>query len=301
MPKMQKILFPTDFSDCAQQAMNHAIFLAEQYGAELHLLHAVVLHDDLKDALQSFPEAEDMYARVERLARSRAAELLAPHRSDTLVVHEVQRRGVAAAEVILDYARQEAVDLVVMGTHGRRGLGRLFLGSVAEEVVRLAPCPVLTLRQQEDPRPVEMVQKILVPVDFSDHSLRAVEIAADLALLYGARLELLHVVQPPAYPELYYPGQATATSVLDFPLLQRRAKDSLDALIDKKGLKDRAESRVIEGYAGTEVPRHAEESKADLLVLSTQGLTGLKHLMLGSVAEKIVRICTCPVLTVKAN
>ena len=299
MATIQKILFPTDFSECANQAMNHAIFLAGQYGAALHLLHAVVLHSDLEDALQRFPEAEDVYARVEKVAQSRAAELLAPHRSEALVVKEVQRRGVAAAEVTLEYAEQEGVDLIVMGTHGRRGLGHLFLGSVAAEVVRLARCPVLTLRQQEDPRPVEKVEKILVPVDFSDHTAHAVDVAAELALLYGGRLELLHVVQAPAYPELYYPGQGTAISLMDVPLLQARAREALVELIHEKGLAGKAEAKVIEGYPGTEIPRYAKEAHADLLVLSTQGLTGLKHLMLGSVAEKIVRLTQCPVLTIK--
>jgi nucleotide-binding universal stress UspA family protein len=301
MATIKKILFPTDFSDCANQAMNHAIFLAEQYGAALHLLHAVVLHADLEDALQRFPEAEDVYARVEKMAQGRAAELLAPHRSEALVVKEVQRRGVAAAEVILEYAEEEGVDLIVLGTHGRRGLGHLFLGSVAEEVVRLARCPVLTLRQQEDPRPVEKVKKILVPVDFSDHAAHALDVAAELATRYDGHLELLHVVQPPAYPELYYPGQGTSTSLMDIPLLQARTHEALVDLIREKGLEGKAKAKVIEGYPGTEIPRYAKEAQADLLVLSTQGLTGLKHLVLGSVAEKVVRLCECPVLTVKGS
>ncbi len=79
-------------------------------------------------------------------------------------------RGFSTAPAILEYAKHNDIDLIVMGTHGRRGLGHLFLGSVAEEVVRLSSVPVLTVRERETPKPFEKMRRLLVPLDFSQHA-----------------------------------------------------------------------------------------------------------------------------------
>ena len=97
-----------------------------------------------------------------------------------MAVRRVEERGIAAAPVILEYARDEEVDLVVLATHGRRGVRRMLMGSVAEEVVRLAARPVLTVRPDGAQEHGEPPRRILVPVDFSDHS--------DRALAYGGAL-----------------------------------------------------------------------------------------------------------------
>src|SRR5690606_34769986 len=113
-----------------------------------------------------------------------------------VVVKRAVVRDVAAAPAILQYARDQEMDLVVMGTHGRRGLRRLFLGSVAEEVVRLSVCPVLTVHAGPI-RSEALFGDILVPIDFSPHSKAALRAAASLAPELGASLDLLHVVEEP--------------------------------------------------------------------------------------------------------
>ncbi len=300
MKAIKKILFPTDFSDCANQALPHAVFLAEQFGAELHMLHALLLHDeDPNNPLYNFPQPDEVYRTVAATAESRMGELLRSHRSDQLVVREVQRRGLAPGVVILEYAQEASVDLVVMATHGRRGLGRLFLGSVAEEVVRLAPCPVLCLHGEEAARSVDSFDTILVPVDFSDYSRRALQEAIELADVYGSKLHLLHVLQQPVYPQVYYPG-TSAVLAFDYAEVSAQAKKGLVDLIEEyPELQGRTEAFVLEGYPATAIAEHVKKHDVDLVVISTHGLTGLSHLLLGSVAERVVRMAECPVLTVK--
>ncbi len=117
-----------------------------------------------------------------------------------------------------------------MGTHGRRGPARLFLGSVAEEVVRHAPCPVLTLREKKTPEAIEAVAKILVPVDFSPYSKEALSFAKELAALYGAGLQVLHTIEEPAYPYFYTPG-GSLSPVEQLEALREKAEEALDELL----------------------------------------------------------------------
>ena len=125
--------------------------LAKQFDAELHLLHVVVLHQDDPHSLgQAFPGLEELHQRMEEAAASEMKRSIDGPRDAGLRVVEAQKRHVAAAPAILEYAEREDVDLIVLGTHGRRGLRRFLLGSVAEEVVRSAHCPVLTYREGKE-------------------------------------------------------------------------------------------------------------------------------------------------------
>ncbi len=149
--QLKKILMPTDFSACANAALAHAVDLAEQFDAELHLLHVVVLHqDDPHSPGHSFPGLEELHQRMEEAASSEMKRSVDERRAAGLKIVEAQTRHIAAAPAILDYAAREDVDLIVLGTHGRRGLRRFLLGSVTEEVVRSASCPVLTYRQDKE-------------------------------------------------------------------------------------------------------------------------------------------------------
>ena len=142
--KVQKILFQTDFSETASAALSRALFLAESLEAELHMLHAVVLHefDSAKEG-RGFPGSDDILRQLFEIADSNMARLLKQHGREMLTIRQERRRGISAPAVILEYADEIDADLIVMGTHGRRGPARVFLGSVAETVTRHATCPVL--------------------------------------------------------------------------------------------------------------------------------------------------------------
>lgn len=142
---IQRILFPTDFSEAARQAQNYAMALAERFGAELHLLNVIppipapALDADIHWAPLDTAVMYDIDATKAILTEQVGAQWIASH--PTIPAVEI---GFVVDEII-NYAKKNHIDLIVVGTHGQTGLSRLLLGSVTEKVVRLADCPVLTV------------------------------------------------------------------------------------------------------------------------------------------------------------
>lgn len=295
--KLERILMPTDFSACADLALGHAIFLAKQFQAELHLLHVVVLHDEGSDEAD-FPDHDEILQKAQSIAQGEMKKRLGHYADSTLEIVEHQRRGTASAPEITAFADEQGIDLIIMGAHGRRGWRRFLLGSVAEEVVRTAPCPVLTLRQQKEGTPLEAPGTILVPVDLSDPSRQALTHAKELAAVYGAKVELLHVVPAPMYPA-FYTGFAGAFEY-SFPELANQLSTTLGEWAEATdGPEVELGVEILEGNPGQEIIAHCERIDAGLIVLATHGLTGWQHVLLGSVSEKVVRMADCPVLTLR--
>lgn len=295
---LKKILLPTDFSRCADQAMTHAWRLAKKYGAELHMLHAIVLHeDDPHNVAHHFPDIDEIHGRIKKSASAQMDSNIDAHSGEVKVV-KAQERGIAPATVIMDYAKKQDIDLIVMGTHGRRGFEHFLLGSVAEEVVRMASCPVLTIREQEQPQKPEAIERILVPVDFSDPSKQALRYALELANTYQVKLQLLHVVEETIHPAFYVTGKS---SIFEFiPDIKDKSRESLEQMVKEIGGDDiEADFFVVEGRAARDITNFAKKNDIDFIVISTHGLTGIEHLLVGSVAEKVVRMASCPVFTVK--
>jgi nucleotide-binding universal stress UspA family protein len=301
MLTISRILYPTDFSKCAKHALPHTLHLAERHDAELHLLHAVVLHDaDPDSAIHRLPNMEDLYQLLEAHADQQMKSTVRERGKDLLVKH-AQVRGISAAGAILDYASENDIDLIVMGTHGRRGLRRLLLGSVAEEIVRLAPCPVLTVPEREARAGLaaDSVTQIVVPVDFSQHADLAIAYARELAALYKAQLHLMHVVDEVVYPEFYPPVMPSGTSMNDE--LQEQSETRLRDLattFEDPGVG--VNVYVRSGRAAPSITDFAEQLAADLIVIASHGLTGIRHMLLGSVTEQVVRRAPCSTLTVKS-
>jgi nucleotide-binding universal stress UspA family protein len=300
MIRIKNILFPTDFSRCAAQAMDHALFLAKKYGAELRMLHAIVLHDeDPHNPAHHFPDVETIDRKLTELAAKDMKAAALPHKDSGVKIVMDQMRGVSAADVILVSVEENDIDLIVMGTHGRRGLGHLFLGSTAEEVVRFARCPVLTIREMKKERPAEKRERVLVPVDFSEHSRTALHEAREIAALYGARLDVLHVIEETVHPAFYGTGM---TDIVELrPDIVVKSKAAMEKLFnDAGGPEVKVEFRAVIGRAHQEIVKYASLEETDLIVIATHGLSGLERMFIGSVAEKVVRRAPCPVLTVKA-
>lgn len=273
MLQIKRILAPTDYSACAEHSVQHAAYLADQYGAELHVLHVfLVQHRDEEP-------------------RQGAADP-GPERDEAGVVHaEMERESVPLA--ILEYADAHDIDLIVMGTHGRTGLEHLLLGSVAEKVVRRATQTVFTVC--EGARPGRAVRRILVPLDFSEPSRLALRYASELARTYGAHLALLHVVENVLLPGIY--GMEPVP--VDTPEVKARAREALQEMIREEDGSEQATFEVKVGHAVDAIVDYAKAQEVDLIVIATHGRTGLKHFLLGSVAENVVRMAPCPVFTVK--
>ena len=301
MLKINRILYPTDFSSTARQALRHALFLAEQFEAELHMLHAVISHErDPRAPERRFPDPPDILQNLFEIADSEMAQIIEANQAKTFTLIEAKVQGFSAGQVILNYANDHDIDLIVMGTHGRRGPARVFLGSVTEEVTRQANCPVLTLRSQKEAPTGEAIEKILVPIDFSDHSRAALSHAREIAALYGSSLQLLHAIEDPIYPYFYAPagGFSVAHQVDE---LREKSDEALDKLLEEsEGPDVPVEKFVVTGRPATEIARFAEENGSDMIVIATHGLTGLERLLVGSTAEQVVRLAHCPVFSVKS-
>jgi len=154
MIQVKKILFPTDFSRRANRAQAHSLNLAKKYKAELHMLHALVLwDDDPHNPAYHFPDKEELQTRLKEAAAAQMTADLEEANIEDLVIKQVYERGMTAAETIVRYAGENDIDLIVIGTHRWRRIGHL-IGSVVEEVLRMAPCSVLTIRQEKEEAPI---------------------------------------------------------------------------------------------------------------------------------------------------
>ena len=317
---IQRILMPTDFSTCANHALTHAITLARRFGAELHLLHVNVMYEvEPTPAGEVFPGYEELHLRREEAIERQMSLLLDQRHAEGLLIVEAQLRAFSAAPAILDYVVGEQIDLVVLGTHGRRGLRRFVLGSVSEEVVRAAPCPVLTVRDEEEVERFHEMRRIVVPFDFSAESRKALDAARELAAVYGAQIDLVHVVEPPLYTQLDAP-LGRFTFEFDREKFALEMKAEMTKLVDglnnegsavgssgAEGLSTDSphidsphiEGHVIDGFVALALTKFAETSGADLILIASHGLGGLQHFLLGSVAAKVVRSASCPVLTLR--
>lgn len=299
--EISRILYPTDFSDHAEKALPHALFLAEEFGAELHMFHAVVLHAaDPANPELAFPDLESAYEEIHRWAVDRMEEAAPEERRPEVKVVKAQDRGIAPAPTIVEYAVGHDIDLVVMGTHGRRGVRRMLLGSVAEEVLRTVPCPVLTVRPGEGRETPHRPERILVPVDFSEHADLALEKGAELARRSGARLDILHVIPELSYPDPYFADAAAIRAMTRAAQEQvpEALQEKVSASVGDGGLEVQTHMEV--GSPASTIVDVSEELESDMIVISSHGRTGLKRIFLGSVAEGVVRRATCPVFTVKA-
>lgn len=299
MALIDTVLHPTDFSEGAATALEHALHLARHFEAALHVLHVLpTLGED--PVLNAYAAASGTEHFTQRLRADAEVELRALiERLSGVSVRQVITAGIPGV-AIADYAATHEVDLIALGTHGRRGVRRLLLGSTAEEVVHRASCHVLTVRRPHEPaaepRPI---QRLLVPVDFSDEALPLLRLARRLAASYGAFLDVLHVIKPLPFAVTF----ASPMTIHDLvPDAEQRSRARLEALFAEAGGAEDAPPvafHVLEGHPARAIVRTAEEQQADLIVVAPRRLGSVEHALLGSVAEHVVRTAPCPVFVAK--
>ena len=284
--KFKKILVPIDFSEFSDKAADFALLIAEKFSAEVMLLHTVLLFEedlDEEDLLES-------YEQILQQKEDKRTKKIKSHREGGekrgVTVDHVLMRGVSAPNSILDYLEGKDYDLVVMGTHGRTGLAKFFAGSVTEKVTRYAKTPVVTVHKDYHR---EKIEKILVPIDFSEYSRIAISQAKTMAEEFGAALEFMHVVEQDAHPEFY--------SISFDPIL--KANPALKEHIITNLKKDEAKFVVREGKSHQEIMDYAGANDIDLIVMPTCGNSDLEDILMGSTTERVVRLAPCPVLTVR--
>ena len=285
MSKLSRILVPMDFSPAGERALAHAAAIAARTGAELHVLHVQELHRDMYGwaAIPDIEAVEKIIADQSRQDLDQAVAKIKPP-----VVHEIIR-DIRAADAIVRYAEVREIDLIVMGTHARKGVVRMFMGSVATAVVRDARVSVLIVGP-EHILPTDLFRRILAPVDFSESAKAAVRQASAIAGQHDAELIVLHVVEPRIL--MPYDGMG---GTLEQP--REKAAAALGQWLDKASLpKPPAEVLVTLGPPDEQIVSHAREHTVDLIVMGTVGLSGMGRLLLGSTTERVLRNAPCAVL-----
>jgi nucleotide-binding universal stress UspA family protein len=293
---IRSIVVPTDFSALSEAAAARAATLARLDGAAIHLVHAVSL------PLVVTPYDVAIPARIWDEVRSAAKEQLEQRRKqiESLGVQTVTAELAESTDpsrAIAEAAEAHQADLVVMGTHGHRGIERAFLGSVAERTLRTLECPILAVKEDAE-RAAEPIRRILLAVDFSADSARAVEVAADLARRLGAHVDVVHALE---LPRDHF-ANAAAFGIE----LEERIRASVALALDDVGqqLEKKAVTVTLltrPGRPSAVIAEVAEEIGCQLIVMGTRGRSGLSHVLLGSVAERTLRMAPCAVLVVRSR
>jgi nucleotide-binding universal stress UspA family protein len=300
---IRNILVPIDFSKISIQAIETAKRLAKRFNATIHLAH---VHQFGYPATFMGPifSAGELPESFEEHRNKQLAEELETVANKAGLDSRDQthlRMGAAPFDEICRLAQEIPADLIIMPTHGYTALKHVFLGSTAERVVQHAPCPVFVVRQLGKPAAKKFgYKKILVPVDFSDCSQKALQYAIRFANELGAEIVLLHATY------LGYVYSSEGTALYDIPGLQKAAGDNAERQMRKlvRTVKFGGvtfETAFTDGSPVLDICAYAQEHDVDLIITSTHGLTGFQHVLIGSIAEKVVRHAPCSVLVVPSH
>jgi nucleotide-binding universal stress UspA family protein len=302
--RIRNVLVPIDFSSHSFEALQFAAPWLRSFGANLHLVYVSAPEVPVAGLAAMpivFSETESnvrLHAEMTRAA-SKSIPTLQPSK-----IHLLQGQPY---NEICQLARDLKIDLIVMATRGQTGLKHLLLGSTAERVVRYSPCPVLVVRSRgrstgkgQRTEASLHINKILVPIDFSKCSESGFKYARAVSARLGSKVVLMHSICP-AY---YVTNEEYAR--YDFPELLRHceataAKKLRQLAQTAEGVKVKLEIPTTFGHAGLQICCQAEKLGIDLIVTSTHGRTGLKHALLGSTAEYVVRHAPCSVLVVPSR
>jgi nucleotide-binding universal stress UspA family protein len=304
-PSIRNILVPIDFSKLSIHAIKTARQLARRFPATIHIAHVRRVDYATAFSAPSPPIAPFPLMTYDEDAEKRVLQelngLACEHGISSASCHVVG--GGPAFDEICRLAQKIPADLIVMPTHGRTGLKHVFLGSTAERFVRHSPCPVLVVRErrrQSKTEPRLTVKRILVPVDFSECSQEGLQYAIGFANEFGARVILVHATY------LGYIYSSEGNAIYDVRGLQEAARENAERqmrelvrAVKAEGIK--LETAITEGSPVLDICALAKDHDVDLIIISTHGLTGLQHVLIGSIAEKVMRHASCSVLVVPSH
>lgn len=303
MPEIRKVVFTTDFSDLSNHALPYAIKMTKIYDAELIMLHAVTIYDnDPNDPDYHFPYLQTYCEQATKSADDRFQVCYEKAGDSGVKVRKALVQGISPHAAILEFVEQEGdIGLICMSTHGRSGLKHVLLGSVTENVIRYSPCPILAVKQTEhefvDPDTHEAhIRKILFPYDFSDESLKPVEMLRSIAAIGDAEILVLHAVDV-EIPPVYYISGVTSILQLD-PGLNDRVGKKMRSELGKALEGFNVKYVVKEGRAVDRIREVAEDEKVDLIVMGAAGSHGVGDFLFGSTTARVIQKAVCPVFII---
>jgi nucleotide-binding universal stress UspA family protein len=289
------ILCPIDFSEFSTRAYRHALSLAEHYGAQLVVLHVVELwRYPFADYAATAGDYAQFCQSLHEAGVEKLKEFVKNYICNEIQPELVVREG-RAPDTILSFAKSQKTDLIVMGTHGRRGFDRLMLGSTTDRVMREASHPVLAVCQapresvaaSEKGHYVHHLNRILLCTDFSENSERALEYAISATEEYNAELTLMHVVEHVASAARMGEVVATCTQQLDKLIPPEK----------RKTLKMKTVVRIGEPYQ--QIIEYTQQAQIDLVMMGVRGAGALDRAIFGSTTYRVIQLGPCPVLVVQ--
>ena len=294
-----RILFATDLSRSAAGAEAYASTLAASWGAILTVMSVLEFPPGLNP---EYPVNRLYLGELMKQATRGLVDVKERASAQGVVVQTRISTGIPSEEV-LAVAKAEGTDLIVVGTVGKTGIEHVLLGSTAERIIPTAPCPVLAIRTERpgkeqggSAQPSVELGRLLVPVDFSDCSLDALEYAVIVAQRAKATLTLLHVMEPVSYGlDFTFPHPEKRERRRE--VIISKLKDLVSCLASAQVT---ADYLLRGGLPNDSILDAARSGSADLIVMGTHGRRGLSHAYFGSVAESVLRLSPCPVLTVRS-
>ena len=284
---LNKILFATDFSPASEVAFKYAVAVADRYHSKVTVVHVISL--EVFDLIAA-DSAATMLKQAHQQARAKMDHLLGPRSLQGDRYQSVIAEGVVA-EVVVDMIRRDHIDLAVLGTHGRRALKKVLLGSTAEEIFRVASCPVLTVGPKTSSVPAKTeLRHILYPLEFAPDSSKAAGYAVALAERYAANLTLLNVRQDmPSSPSKSEQFTEPVESWIE------------DHIAQGSDLRNRIRFERGFGSATTAILNFATKESVDAIVMSVTRLDPFMaaHLPKPDTTHEVVSGAPCPVLTIR--
>lgn len=303
IPALKNILYATDFSECSQAILPYLHGLAVRYGATVHLVHVIAPEARIPVPLEREPELD-----ADQIEAESAMKAVESSASMNDIAHTATVERGEVWEVLSVIVEEKKIDLIVLGTHGRRGLKKLVLGSTAELVFRRAPCPVLTVGPHITK--LDMARTDIAPVlfatDFSEGSEHALPYAVSLALAHHTNLILLHAVPPSigVMPDSMDGVMANAECAAELVAnALAEARRNMAALISAETLQELKPETVIEcAEASALILNTAESRQAGLIVMGAHraSMHSMAAHLPWATASTVVCEAHCPVLTVRS-
>jgi nucleotide-binding universal stress UspA family protein len=291
------LLIPTDGSDSAEAAAARGFDLAAQLDAAVHVLS--VADSGLATSATYVGDSPRIRDRLREQADAHATRLAEEGRERGLDVEPVVREGIPAQEIV-DYAGEQGLDAIAMGTSGRGGVARVVVGSVTDKVVRTATVPVLTINRAAIDDGTGVVDSVLLPTDGSEPAEAAAARGVDLAEQVDATVHCFSVVDEGVASGL--DSLATDDGAVPSDQLTEQAADHVDQVATTATDCDiECVSATATGDPAEEIVEYAADNDLDLIVMGTSGRGGFRRAIVGSVTDEVVRTASVPVLTVRAG
>lgn len=285
---MKKILVPVDFSDCSRNAMKYAIGIAQNSNTELHFVHLVELDysftggsalgakfSNPEDNEKPIGQIKDVFAKADDLL----ADIISDHNPDLKHV-SVVLEGDLIGEV-MNYVEENEIDLVVMGSHGQRGLNTMLLGSNAQKMIRYSKVPVIIVKETAE---TGNFKKITYTSDFKEENLNeSLNYVQSISKFYSSSLHLLYINTPNHFED---------SDVVDSRILK---------IIDSYNLEGATYSTFNSTWIEEGVVKYAKLNSPDLLVINTHGFKGIKKLFHHSIAESVVNNIDVPIMIINKD